>query len=84
MVQGDRVTDTIQISSVDGTTAELVITINGVGGAAPSGENKVAVIVDTLTSDTGELRYALGADGPLAAGRLELKIKTIGRYPWGW
>ena len=32
MVQGDRLTDTIQISSVDGTTAELVITINGVGG----------------------------------------------------
>ncbi|MGB5447946.1 MAG: VCBS domain-containing protein [Woeseiaceae bacterium] len=77
MVQGDRLTDTISISSVDGTTAELVITINGVGGAAPSGENKVAVIVDTLTTDTGELRYALGADGPLAAGRVELKIKRL-------
>ena len=77
LVQGDRITDTIQISSVDGTTADLVITINGVGGAAPSGENKVAVIVDTLTTDTGELRYALGADGPLAAGRVELKIKRL-------
>jgi len=77
MVQGDRVTDTIQISSVDGTTADLVITINGVGGAAPSGENKVAVIIDTDPGDTGELRYALGADGPLAAGRLELKIKRL-------
>ncbi|MGB5258515.1 MAG: VCBS domain-containing protein [Woeseiaceae bacterium] len=77
LVQGDRITDTIQIASVDGTTADLVITINGVGGAAPSGENKVAVIVDTLTTDTGELRYALGADGPLAAGRVELKIKRL-------
>ena len=47
MVQGDRLTDTIQIESIDGTTADLVITINGVGGAAPSGENKVAVIIDT-------------------------------------
>ncbi|MGB5354993.1 MAG: hypothetical protein WBN32_15375, partial [Woeseia sp.] len=49
----------------------------GVGGAAPSGENNVAVIVDTLDTDTGELRYALDAAGPLAAGRLELKIKRL-------
>ena len=77
MVQGDRLTDTIQIESIDGTTADLVITINGVGGAAPSGENKVAVIVDTLDTDTGELRYALDAAGPLAAGRVELKIKRL-------
>ena len=77
MVQGDRETDTIPISSVDGTTAELVITINGVGGAAPSGENNVAVIIDTDAGDTGELRYALDADGPLAAGRVELKIKRL-------
>ena len=77
MVQGDRLTDTIQIESVDGTTAELVITINGVGGAAPTGENNVAVIIDTDAGDTGELRYALDADGPLAAGRLELRIKRL-------
>ena len=76
MVQGDRLTDTIPIASVDGTTAELVITINGVGGT-PSGDNKVAVIVDTDPGDTGELRYALGDDGPLAAGRLELKLKRL-------
>ncbi|MEM6512569.1 MAG: VCBS domain-containing protein [Pseudomonadota bacterium] len=76
LVQGDRITDTILIESIDGTTAELVITINGVGGT-PSGDNKVAVIVDTDPNDTGELRYALGSDGPLAAGRLELKIKRL-------
>ena len=32
LVQGDRVTDTITVTSVDGSTADLVITINGVGG----------------------------------------------------
>ena len=76
LVKGDRITDTIPISSVDGTAAELVITINGVGGA-PVGDNNVAVIIDTDPGDTGELRYALEADGPLAAGRLELKIKRL-------
>ncbi len=77
LVQGDRISDTIVIESVDGTTAELVITINGVGGAPSGGQNKVAVIVDTLDSDTGELRYALGDNGPLASGRVELKIKRL-------
>ena len=76
MVQGDRITDTIEISSVDGTTAELVVTINGVGGAA-TGANNVAVIIDTDSGDTGELRYAIGDDGPLAAGRLAVKVKRL-------
>ncbi len=76
MVQGDRLTDTIQISSIDGTTADLVITINGVGGG-PTGDNNVAVIIDTDPGDTGELRYALDGDGPLAAGRVEMKIKRL-------
>ncbi len=75
LVQGDRETDTITITSIDGTTAELVITINGVGGDT-GGSNNVAVIVDT-TDDTGELRYALDADGPLAAGRVEAKIQRL-------
>ncbi|MEL7186136.1 MAG: hypothetical protein AAFN50_06845, partial [Pseudomonadota bacterium] len=66
----------IQIVSVDGTTADLVITINGVGGM-PSGDNKVAVVVDTLDTDTGELRYALGSGGPLAAGRLEARVMRL-------
>ena len=76
LIQGDRVTDTIQVSSIDGTTADLVITINGVGGA-PTGGNNVAVIVDTDSGDTGELRYALGDNGPLAAGRLAVKVKRL-------
>ncbi|MEO1594779.1 MAG: VCBS domain-containing protein [Pseudomonadota bacterium] len=77
LVQGDRLTDTIQISSVDGTLADLLIDINGVGGAPSGGSTNVAVIIDTDASDTGELRYALGGDGPLAAGRVELKIKRL-------
>ncbi len=76
LVQGDRVEDTIAISSVDGSTADLVITINGVGGM-PSGDNKVAVVIDTLDTDTGELRYALDGDGPLTAGRLEARVKRL-------
>ncbi len=77
MVQGDRETDTISISSVDGTTAQFEITINGVGGDPSGADTNVAVIVDTDASDTGELRYALDTDGPLAAGRVDLKIKRL-------
>ncbi|MFK8054210.1 MAG: VCBS domain-containing protein [Woeseiaceae bacterium] len=77
LVQGDRETDTIQLVSADGTTADLVITINGVGGVSNAGSTNVAVIIDTDAGDTGELRYALGDDGPLAAGRVELKIKRL-------
>lgn len=76
LVQGDRVTDTITVTSVDGSTADLVITINGVGGEVNAGTTQVAVIVDTNAGDTGELRYKLSGD-PLAAGRLELKIKRL-------
>ena len=72
LVQGDRVTDSITVTSVDGSTAELVITINGVGGEVNAGTTQVAVIVDTDAGDTGELRYKLSGD-PLAAGRVELK-----------
>ncbi|MBT1450782.1 VCBS domain-containing protein [Glaciecola sp. XM2] len=76
LISGERETDTFIIESFDGTTAELVITITGVGGL-PTGANNVAVIVDTLDSDTGELRYALGDDGPLAQGRVEVSVKRL-------
>ncbi|MEC8228026.1 MAG: VCBS domain-containing protein, partial [Pseudomonadota bacterium] len=76
LVSGERVTDTITISSVDGTTAEVEITISGVGGDT-GGANKVAVIRDTDASDTGELRYALGDDGPLAAGRVTASVMRL-------
>ena len=76
LISGERETDTITIESVDGTTAELVITITGVGGDT-GGANKVAVIIDTDPGDTGELRYALDDDGPLAAGRIEVAVKRL-------
>lgn len=75
LISGERETDTITIESFDGTSAELVITITGVGGN--TGANNVAVIIDTDSGDTGELRYALGDNGPLAAGRVEAKIKRL-------
>ena len=62
LVQGDRLTDTITVTSVDGSTADLVITINGVGGEINTGTTQVAVIVDTNAGDTGELRYKLSGD----------------------
>jgi VCBS repeat-containing protein len=76
LVSGERETDTITIESVDGTTAELVITITGVGGDT-GGANNVAVIIDTDPSDTGELRYALGDNGPLAQGRITVSVKRL-------
>jgi VCBS repeat-containing protein len=76
LLVGERETDTFTIESFDGTTAELSITISGTI-VVDTGANNVAVIVDTLDSDTGELRYALGDDGPLAAGRLEVKVKRL-------
>ncbi|MGS2720995.1 VCBS domain-containing protein [Paraglaciecola aestuariivivens] len=76
LVSGERETDTLTIESLDGTTAEFVVTITGVGGNT-GGANNVAVIIDTLDSDTGELRYALGDNGPLAAGKIEVKVKRL-------
>ena len=75
LISGERETDTITIESLDGTTAEVVITITGVGGN--TGANNVAVIIDTDPGDTGELRYALGDKGPLAAGRVEVAFKRL-------
>jgi VCBS repeat-containing protein len=76
LISGERETDIIMLTSFDGTTAELVITITGVGGNT-GGANKVAVIIDTDPGDTGELRYALGDNGPLAAGRVEVAVKRL-------
>ena len=75
LVTGERETDTVTIESVDGTTAEVSITITGVGGET-GGANKAAVIIDTDPGDTGELRYAIGGD-PLAAGRVTMKLKRL-------
>ena len=72
LVAGDTLQENIDITSIDGTTAVLTITIRKKAAQA-QGSNNVAVINDTLTTDTGELRYVL--DSSLAAGRLEVKVK---------
>lgn len=75
LVVGDNEIDTFTIESFDGTTAELIITITGTI-VVNTGANNVAVIIDT-SDDTGELRYALGDNGPLSAGRVEVKVKRL-------
>jgi VCBS repeat-containing protein len=75
LLVGERETDTFAIESFDGTTTELIITITGTI-VVNTGANNVAVIIDT-SDDTGELRYALGDNGPLAAGRVEVKVKRL-------
>ncbi|WP_299074893.1 VCBS domain-containing protein [uncultured Paraglaciecola sp.] len=76
LVVGERETDTFTIESIDGTTAELVITITG-SIVVNTGANNVAVIIDTNDGDTGELRYALGSNGPLAQGKIEVSVKRL-------
>ncbi len=68
----DSVTDTVAIASVDGTTAELVITIFGApttGGGEPT---LAAKITDSMTDDAGELRYKL--DSAVAQGKLTVSF----------
>ncbi|MDO7085821.1 VCBS domain-containing protein [Pseudocolwellia sp. AS88] len=76
LIVGERETDTFTITSIDGTTAEFNVLISGTIVVA-TGDNKVAVIVDTDPNDTGELRYELGDNGPLAQGRVEAKVKRL-------
>ncbi|MCP3429357.1 VCBS domain-containing protein [Opacimonas viscosa] len=64
----DSVSDSVTLTSADGTTATFDITVTGVT-PAPTG-NQAAVIRDLTGDDTGELRYSLPE--ALAAGRLEV------------
>ncbi|MBU2886526.1 VCBS domain-containing protein [Gilvimarinus agarilyticus] len=54
----DSVVDSIELESVDGTTATLEITITGASEAVET--SQVARITDSMTSDAGELRYKFG------------------------
>ncbi len=69
--ENDTVTDTIAISSTDGTAAEIVITITGTTNLAPT---KAARITDNMTDDAGELRYKLSSSDIIAAGKLTVKF----------
>ena len=64
----DSVSDSVTLTSADGTTATFDITVTGVT-PAPTG-NQAAVIRDLTGDDTGELRYTLPE--AQAAGRLEV------------
>ncbi|MCP8898077.1 VCBS domain-containing protein [Gilvimarinus xylanilyticus] len=54
----DVVVDSIEIESVDGTTANLEITITGAEEEVET--SQVARITDTMFDDAGELRYKFG------------------------
>lgn len=69
--ENDIVTDTIALTSADGTTAELVVTITGAAAIAPT---KVAKITDNMTDDAGELRYKLSSSDVIQAGKLTVSF----------
>ncbi|XPF95212.1 VCBS domain-containing protein [Colwellia sp. RE-S-Sl-9] len=71
LVVGQNETDTFTIESVDGTTADLVITITG-SIVANTGDNNVARMADTTTTADAELRLTTDA---LAEGSISTTIK---------
>ena len=75
LVVGERETDSFTIESVDGTTAQVEVTITGTI-VVNTGANNVAVVIDTDSGDTGELRYKIDGDG-LAQGKITAKVKRL-------
>lgn len=67
----DTVTDTIPVYSIDGTMAELVITIMGAPNTI-SAPTQAAKITDSMTDDAGELRYKL--DSAVSQGKLTVSF----------
>ncbi|MEP4890099.1 MAG: VCBS domain-containing protein [Aliiglaciecola sp.] len=68
---GQRETDTITIASIDGTTAELVITITGTI-VVDTGSDKAVKITDSSSEDAGELRYK--PDNAILKGRMTATV----------
>ena len=76
-LDGDSLDTDNAASPYHSNTSEATVeTIAGAGGPGTPG-NQLAEIIDTDPGDTGELRYALDAAGPLAAGRLEVAVKRL-------
>ncbi len=75
LIVGERETDTFTITSIDGTTAEFNVLINGTIVVA-TGANNVAVMADTSITADAELRLTTAA---LAEGSISttLKIQDI-------
>jgi len=74
---GDSLDTDNPASPYNSSTSEASVESTGDAGGPGTDGNKIAEIRDTDASDTGELRYALGDDGPLAAGRVELALKRL-------
>jgi len=69
---GQRETDTITIESIDGSTAELVITITGTV-VVDTGSDKAAKVTDSSGDDAGELRYK--ANDAIVKGRMTATVQ---------
>lgn len=70
--ENDTVTDTISIASIDGTPAELVITIFGAPNSVGGEPTQAAKITDSMTDDAGELRLKL--DSAISQGKLTVSF----------
>lgn len=68
----DTVTDTTAVSSTDGSSTDLVITISGV--TPQSTVSQVAQIMDTMDNDAGELRYKLSSSDIIETGSLTVSF----------
>ena len=78
LIVGESETDILTIQSIDGTTAELVVTISGTIVVA-TGDNNVARMADTTTTADAELRLTTDA---LAEGSISttLKLQAIAGF----
>ena len=78
LIVGESETDILTIQSIDGTTAELVVTISGTIVVA-TGDNNVARMADTTTTADAELRLTTD---PLAEGSISttLKLQAISGF----
>jgi hypothetical protein len=75
---GDSLDTDNGASPYNSSTSEATVAAEEGGAAGPGTPgNQIAEIIDTDPADTGELRYALDAAGPLAAGRLEVAVKRL-------
>jgi VCBS repeat-containing protein len=68
----DSVVETLPITSVDGTTTDVVITITGVTSAGAM--SQVAKISDSMSDDAGELRYKLSSSDIIEAGKISVSF----------
>ena len=71
LLRGESETDTVTVTSVDGSTAELVITIRGTIDTS-TGSDNAARIADRATDDAGELRFRPGT--AIVTGRMTATV----------